>query len=190
LPLDLINLEQQPVSSLPGPGERILMHFQLRPFRTDDAASVARYANNRKIWAAVRDHFPHPYTEEDAVTFINLANEPGDAVVRAIVVNGEAVGAIGIHPQDDVHRICVEIGYWLGEPFWGKGIITEAVKEMTKVAIELGYTRVFATVFSNNQASVKVLEKAGYQYEGTMRRAALKDNEVLDVMMYGFIDPE
>ena len=161
--------------------------FQLRPFLEKDQESVSRHANNRKIWAGVRDHFPHPYTLEDAAAFIKMAQEEEDAVVKAIVVEGQAVGAIGIHPQEDVHRICVEIGYWLGEEYWGMGITTEAVKEMTQLAFELGYTRVFATVFCNNPASQKVLEKAGYNYEGIMKSAALKDGQILDVWMYGIV---
>lgn len=163
------------------------LSFQLRPLQEKDRDSIALYANNLKIWKGVRDHFPYPYTKEDAAAFIRIAQAEQDAVVKAIVVDNIAVGAIGIHPQEDVHRICVEVGYWIGEDYWGRGICTAAVKEMTQLAFELGYTRVFATVFGNNPASGRVLEKAGFEFEGTMKAAAIKDGEIIDVLMYGIV---
>ncbi|MBR9919925.1 MAG: GNAT family N-acetyltransferase [Bacteroidetes bacterium] len=161
--------------------------FQLRPLQDKDAPSISKHANNRKIWLGVRDHFPFPYTVEDAEAFIQMAREEEEAIVKAIVVEGEVVGAIGIHPQEDVNRICVEVGYWVSEKYWGNGIATAAVREMTKLAFELGYTRVFATVFGNNPASGRVLEKAGFTYEGTMKASAIKDGKILDMLMYGIV---
>ena len=109
----------------------------------------------------------------------------------AIVVEGEAVGGIGFMLQHDVDRASAEIGYWLGEPFWGRGIATDALVAMTRHATEAhGLTRVFAVPFAHNTASCRVLEKAGYVLEGRLRRSAIKDGRILDQLQYAFITPE
>ena len=160
----------------------------LRPFRPADAASVARHADNRKVWLNLRDLFPHPYTVADAEAYI--ARVAGDAPPTrfAIDVAGEAVGSVGLELGSDIERRSAEIGYWLGEVHWGRGIVSAAVAAATAYAFrELDLLRVFAVPFARNPASARVLERAGYQREGTMRRSAVKDGEVLDQLLYAAI---
>lgn len=164
----------------------------LRPWHEEDTGSLARYANNRKIWLNLRDAFPHPYTVSDAREFIQMTRERADVTVFAIEVNGQAVGSIGYHQNSDVERVSAEIGYWLGEPFWNRGITTEAVKAVTHHAIDQHQlTRVYAVPFEWNGASFQVLVKAGYQLEGRMHRSAVKDGRIIDQLLYAYvIDPK
>ncbi|HZL90071.1 MAG TPA: GNAT family N-acetyltransferase [Pirellulaceae bacterium] len=153
-----------------------------------DAASLARYANNRQIWLNLRDRFPHPYTLRDAVSFIEHVRSQSPPTVWAIDVAGEAVGTIGIMPRDDVERISAEIGYWLGEPFWGRGIMTEVLMAVTQWSLkEFQLTRIYALPFANNSASCRVLEKAGYVCEGRLHKSAIKGGQVIDQFMYAYI---
>src|SRR5262245_43670016 len=145
------------------------MHIQLtraavRTWQAGDAESLAVHANNRNIWRNLRDAFPHPYTLEDARAFIRLALARTPESFFAIAVDGAAVGGIGFTLHEDVERVSAEIGYWLGEAFWGRGIVTEAVRAVTRYAVaEHGLTRVYAVPYEWNRASFRVLEKAGYQ---------------------------
>jgi RimJ/RimL family protein N-acetyltransferase len=160
----------------------------LRPFRPADAASLARHADNRKIWLALRDLFPHPYTRADAEAYI--ARVAGEVPVTrfAIDVAGEAVGSVSLRLGSDIERRSAEIGYWLGEAYWGRGIVSAAVAAVTDYAFrELDLLRVFAVPFVRNVASARVLERAGYQREGTLRRSAVKDGEVLDQHLYAAV---
>ena len=135
----------------------------------------------------LRDRFPFPYELEHAKTFLGwLANQPSPTV-WAIEVNGEAVGGIGIELHSDIERVSAEIGYWLGKPYWGRGIMTPAVKAMTRYAIDnFGLTRVFAVISARNTGSMRVVEKAGYVREGLMRQSAIKNGQVQDQYLYGF----
>jgi ribosomal-protein-alanine N-acetyltransferase len=163
----------------------------VRTFREADASSLAHHANNRKIWINLRDEFPHPYSLEDAREFIALTLCQDPETHFAIVVEGETVGAIGFKLNTDIERVSVEIGYWLGETYWGRGIVTEALKAMTRYAIDTyGVTRVYALPFEWNAPSVRVLEKAGYVLEGRLRRSAIKDGKIVDQLLYAFIVPE
>jgi ribosomal-protein-alanine N-acetyltransferase len=167
---------------------REIGQYVIRDWQIEDAPSIAKYANNRKIWINLRDAFPHPYGLQDAESFITstLAVEP--ATVYAIASQSEAIGAIGLVLGQDVHRFTAEIGYWLGEPYWGKGIMTEAVKSLTAHAIrDLKLYRVFAEPFTTNPASARVLEKAGYRCEGIQRSSAFKNGEVLDQFLYSYV---
>ena len=156
---------------------------RLRAWRTDDAASLALHANNEKISRGLRDRFPFPYTLEAAESFLAMATQK--EWIFAIDVDGAAVGGLGFHPGEDVHRIDAEIGYWLAEPYWGRGIVPAALRAVVPAAMEaLGLERVHAGVFANNPASMRVLEKAGFVREGVHRRAVLKRGEVLDLVMY------
>lgn len=162
--------------------------FTVREFMPEDAASLAKYANNRNIWVCVRDQFPHPYSQENALEFIKMVNSNRPANVFAIAIGGEAVGGIGVHPQEDVYRYSAELGYWLGEPFWGKGLMTDIVKGVVAEAFRrFNIWRIYAGVFSSNPASMRVLEKAGFQKEGVRRAATFKDGKVLDEVMYGLL---
>lgn len=160
----------------------------VRSWRLGDVASLARHANDREIWLHLRDRFPHPYSEDDALKFIRaaLAREP--ETYFAITVDDEAVGSIGYGLQQDVERVSAEIGYWVGREFWGRGIATEALRVVTRHALENhGLTRVFALPFDGNEGSLRVLEKAGYVREARMRRSAIKDGKVLDQFLYAYV---
>ena len=149
-----------------------------------------RYANNRKIWLNLRDAFPHPYTSRDARDYIRLVRQRTPETAFAMAVGEEAVGSIGFVLHPDVERVSAEIGYWLAEPFWGRGITTEALVAITRYAIEAhGLTRIYALPFAWNTASCRVLEKAGYVLEARLRRSAIKDGQITDQMQYAFIAP-
>jgi len=157
----------------------------LREFRRGDEPSIMRHANNRAVWLNVRDVFPHPYTLADARSWIQLATREGLNRVFAIDVEGFVVGAIGVSPGDDVYRYSAEIGYWLGEEYWNRGITTEAVTAITDYAFTtLGMLRVHAEVFEWNLASMRVLEKAGYVREGVLRGSAFKDRKQIDQVVF------
>jgi RimJ/RimL family protein N-acetyltransferase len=157
----------------------------LREWRRGDEPSLVRHANNRNVWINVRDTFPHPYTTADARSWIRLATTQGLNHVFAIDVEGFAVGAIGVRPGEDIHRFSAEIGYWLGEEYWNRGIVTEAVVAITDYAFEtLGMVRLYADVFVWNPSSIRVLEKAGFTKEGVLRRSAMKDRQLVDQVLY------
>lgn len=165
----------------------VLPSCQVRSWQAGDAASLARHADNRKIWINLRDAFPHPYTLKDARAFIRAARKDTPERVFAIAVDSLAVGGIGYSLRRDVERVSAEIGYWLGEQFWGRGIVTEALKAVTDYAVRAhGLTRIYAVPYEWNQASFRVLEKAGYVLEGRMRRSALKDGKVIDQLLYAY----
>jgi ribosomal-protein-alanine N-acetyltransferase len=159
----------------------------VRSYRPEDAGSLAANANNRKVWRNLRDGFPHPYKVEDAENFIRRATAAVPETMFAICVGGAAVGGIGFSLRADIERISAEVGYWLGEPFWGRGIVTEALKAVTKYALEKHHLhRIYAVPFESNKASRRVLEKAGYQFEGCMKKSAVKDGEILNQFLYAF----
>jgi ribosomal-protein-alanine N-acetyltransferase len=180
--------------STPTPPPRVfadmltLARSTVRPFRRDDAASIARYANNRNVWRNLRDLMPHPYAESDAHEFIGRALAAPRPTNFAIEVDGAAVGGIGLRLREDIERIGAEVGYWLGEPFWGCGILSEVVPAFTKWALaEFQLTRIEAWVFEWNPASARVLEKAGYVREGTLRRSAVKDGVIINRWLYAYV---
>ena len=157
----------------------------LRDWVPGDAGSLARHANNPRIAATMRDAFPSPYTLEDAQRFISLATSPMPNLLLAIEIMDEAVGGIGIHPLDDVKHRSAEIGYWLSESLWGKGIMTAAVASLVPVAFErYDIVRLQAGIFSNNPASMRVLEKCGFIPEAVHRNAITKNGALLDEVMY------
>ena len=174
--------------------QRMAMHITcptclLRPLVPDDAVSLARHANDRDVWRNLRDAFPHPYTLDDARRYLATAGGRTPPTSFGIVVDGEAVGNIGLHPRHDVERVSAELGYWLGRAYWGRGIMSDAVRAITRHAFTtLGLVRVFAVPFAYNAASCRVLEKAGYVLEGRMRRSAIKDGVVMDQWLYAACD--
>ena len=164
-----------------------LSRCEVRSWRVDDLDSLVTYADNRKIWLNLRDRFPHPYTRRAGRDFLRAMSTQRPETAFAIDVGGEAVGGIGFVMLPDVERVSAEIGYWLGEPFWGRGIVTEAVAAVTRHAIVAhGFTRMFAAPFAANAASCRVLEKAGYVLEGRLRRSAIKDGQIIDQLQYAF----
>lgn len=153
----------------------------LRPWNKEDAGQLASLANNRKIWLNVRDHFPHPYTVGDALHWIAFTKEQHPAQNLAIVYHGCLAGSIGVVPKEDVYRKSIEIGYFIGEPFWGKGIATTSVALlMDHIKKHYKVVRIFAEVFGHNTASMRVLEKNGFQLESTRRRSVIKDHVIMD----------
>jgi len=161
---------------------------KVRSWHPDDVTSIVRHANNRKIWLNLRDRFPHPYSKADAESWIQSAMSTRPETSFAIDISGEAVGGIGFELRRDVERYSAEVGYWLGEQFWGHGICTSALKAVTPYAIETyNLNRIFATPFSENLASMRVLEKAGYTRECIMRRSAFKDGRFVDQALYAFV---
>lgn len=165
--------------------------YALREWKMSDAASLAENINNKKIWDNIRDALPFPYTLDDAKAFISFTKKTPYPQNFAIVVEGKAVGCVGISPCTDVERISAEVGYWLGEPYWGRGITSDAVKAIA------GYTfkhtdiiRLYAAVYEYNHASMRVLEKAGFTRLCTLHKAAIKNGVILDMPYYELVKPE
>jgi len=164
---------------------------EVRSWRAADADALVKYANNKRIWQNLRDRFPHPYTPRSAAEFLRSVVNVEPETAFAIDVGGEAVGGIGFVPHVDVDRQSAEIGYWLAEPFWGRGIVTDALKAVTQFAIDhADVTRIYAVPFASNAASCRVLEKAGYVLEARLRRSAIKEGVIIDQFQYAFIAPE
>jgi RimJ/RimL family protein N-acetyltransferase len=160
----------------------------VRSLTNGDAAAVVKYANNKRVSVNLRDRFPFPYTRTDAEAFIAAAAAHQPETDFAIASKSEVIGGIGFHRQIDVHRLSAEIGYWLGEPYWGRGIATQAVRGLTEwVFATTPLVRLFAHVFEWNPASARVLEKAGYTLEGRLRRSVLKDGKLIDQLVYAVI---
>jgi [ribosomal protein S5]-alanine N-acetyltransferase len=158
---------------------------QLRAWSIADLDSLVKYANNWKIAKNLTDKFPFPYTERNGREFIEFATKDDPIHIFAIDIEGQAVGGIGIHPQDDIHRKNAELGYWLAEPFWGQGIISDAIKQAINFAFNTyNIDRVFARPFGTNIASQKVLEKNKFVLEGKFEKVLIKDGILLDELIY------
>jgi [ribosomal protein S5]-alanine N-acetyltransferase len=165
------------------------MDIALRRLTVDDATVIAPLINNRKVWDNLRDMIPHPYSEADGAFFISLTEKENPPLTFGIVCEGELCGVIGLVPQQDIYRFNAEIGYWLGEPYWGKGIATEAVRLMTDYGFrQLGFARIHTGVMAHNLASMSVLEKNDYQLEGIFRKAILKNGVFVDEYRYGRVE--
>ncbi len=163
------------------------MDFSLRPWKTSDLNSLVKYADNYQVAKNMTNQFPHPYTREAGEAFIAHATKEQPYNILAIEVNGEAAGGIGIHPLADIMCKNAEMGYWLAEPYWGKGIITNAIKQM----VEYGFrnwdiNRIFARPFGTNIGSQRALEKAGFILEAHFKETFYKNDELLDELVYAF----
>ena len=162
----------------------VLQRCTIRPWRMDDAESLAKHANNRKVWLSLRDKFPHPYTSEDARKFLE-ATVKFEPITDFCIEVSRAVGGIGIHLGIDVHRQTAELGYWLGQEFWARGIMTEAVGAFSDFCFDtFSLRRIYAEPFANNRASARVLEKAGFVFEGCLKNNVIKDGKLLDSLLY------
>ena len=157
------------------------MDCTIRPWRLDDAKELALIANNKKIQNNLRDGLPYPYTEEDAESYIGelLNSDKNTTFAFAITINDKVVGSIGVFRKDNVHFRTAEMGYYIAEEFWGKGLGASAVRQICEY--------IFAEPFAYNIASCRILEKSGFQYEGTLRSNAVKNGQVLDMKMYSLI---
>ncbi|WP_299683573.1 GNAT family protein [uncultured Dokdonia sp.] len=153
----------------------------IRSLTLDDAQQLATLANNKKVWDNLRDYIPYPYNEKDAEFFINLTAEENPKQNFGIEYKGKLCGVIGVILQKDVYRKSGEIGYWIGEPYWGKGIGTKAVALITEYGFQtLGLHRIYAGIFDYNKASVKVLKKNGFEQEGIFKKAVFKNEKLHD----------
>ncbi len=161
------------------------MHFTLRPFHTDDLTALVKHANDPTVAAHLTDAFPHPYTEAHGRAFIEQALK-SPPLRRCIDIGGECIGAIGLHPKSDLWRRNLELGYWLAKEHRGKGIMTDAIRQM----VQLGFatfpeiTRIYATPFGSNTATQKALEKAGFALEATLIGTLVKNDRVEDEWIY------
>ena len=165
-------------------------HAVVRPWRTTDLASLVRHADNPSVAKQLRDRFPHPYTVADGRAFLAWALSPSaDPSNLAIEVNGEAVGGIAYSLGADVERFSAEIGYWVGESYWGRGLATEALVLVTEhLFARRNLLRLFAVPLADNAASLRVLEKAGYACEGRLRASCVKYGCARDQFLYARVN--
>ena len=169
------------------------MNVSLREWKLEDAADLVAAINNKKVLDNLRDGVPYPYTEKDAAEFIEamLAADKNATYAFAIHCDGKAIGSIGVFRKDNVHRLTAEMGYYIAEPYWGKGIATQAIKQMCDyIFTNTDIIRIFATPYAHNAASCRVLEKAGFQHEGLLRQNAIKNGKSVDMKMYAILREE
>ena len=170
-----------------------MISFILRPWQPSDAEAIAEAANNVKIAANLRNIYPSPYTLADAKWYVNDCIVKGEArqLAKAIIIEGKAAGSISIFVKDDVYEKSAELGYWLSENYWGKGVMTAAVRQICQEAFNtFDILRIFAEPFADNKGSRRVLEKAGFTYEGTMRNGIFKNGNVCSYCMYSLLREE
>lgn len=157
----------------------------VRDWRPSDRESLCRFANNRNVWRNLTHRFPNPYTDADAESWFSLLARMAEPTHWAIEVDAMTVGGIGVDLGEGVYEKSGHFGYWLGEPYWGRGIMTAAARATAEYAIRhFGLLRLEAPVFEWNPASMRVLEKCGFVREGVLRRSVFKDGRVIDQMMY------
>ena len=169
------------------------MKCRIRKWELSDAKDLAAALSNKKVQDNLRDGLPYPYTEQDGKDFISamLSADENETFAFAITVDNMVIGSIGIFRQGNIHRQIAELGYYIAEEYWGKGIMTEAVKQICKyVFAKSDIIRIYAEPFAYNIASCRVLEKAGFQYEGTLRSNAVKNGRVIDMKMYSLLKAE
>ena len=169
------------------------MICKIRKWLLSDAEDLTVAISNKKVQDNLRDGIPYPYTVQDGINFISamLSADENDTFAFAITVDEKAIGSIGVYRQENIHRQTAELGYYIAEEYWGKGIMTEAVRQLCDyVFSHTDIIRIFAEPFAYNIGSCRVLEKAGFQYEGTLRSNAVKNGKVLDMKMYSKLRPE
>ncbi len=169
------------------------MKCRIRKWELSDAKDLAVALSNKKVQDNLRDGLPYPYTEQDGKDFISamLSADENETFAFAITVDNTVIGSIGVFRQENIHRQTAELGYYIAEEYWGKGIMTEAVRQICEcVFSESDIIRIYAEPFAYNMASCRVLEKEGFQYEGTLRSNAVKNGKVLDMKMYSLLKEE
>ena len=161
------------------------MEILLRPWHIDDLEALVNIANNPNIAKYMADVFPYPYTHEKGKSFIEFATTNATACIFAITIDDKPIGSIGLHLQSDILRKNAEIGYWLAEDNWGKGIVVDAINQIVKYGFEnLDIIRIFARIYGTNIPSQKVVEKCGFKLEGKYDKTIFKNNEFLDELIY------
>ncbi|HRG58092.1 MAG TPA: GNAT family protein [Bacteroidia bacterium] len=167
----------------------MIQNISLRPWEMSDLSNLTMYANNPKIAQNLTNAFPHPYSNEAGIKFIEMARSHFPVQIFAICNNNEAIGGIGVHPQHDIHEKCAELGYWLAENYWGKGIMSQAVIHMINYTFNnFDVIRLYARPFSSNMASQKVLEKCGFIHEATLKKSIYKNGVFLDELIYSIVN--
>lgn len=164
-----------------------MMNCKIRKWKLSDAKDLASVISNKKIQDNLRDGLPYPYTEQDATDYISamLSEDENETFAFAITTDNKAIGSIGAFRQKNIHKHTAEIGYYIAEEYWGKGLMTEAVKQICSYIFDKSnIVRLYAEPFSYNKASCRVLEKAGFLYEGTLRSNAIKNGKTIDMLMY------
>jgi len=158
--------------------------YKLKNLEYEDTDEIVKYANNRKVWINVDDSFPHPYNRSDAREWIS--NNLGKPVLNfSIASENEAIGGIGLKLMKNIYRCTAEVGYWLGEPFWGRGIATAALDALVDYAFSnFDLVRLQAIVFEWNPASMRVLEKNGFNREAKLAKGIIKDGKIIDAFLY------
>lgn len=169
------------------------MICKIRKWKLSDAEDLAAALSNTKIQNNLRDGLPYPYTEKDGTVYIMdvLSADEDKTFAFAVTADSKVIGSIGVFRQENIHRQTGELGYYIAEEYWGKGIMTQAVKQICKYVFEKSdIIRIYAEPFAYNAASCRVLEKAGFQYEGTLRNNAVKNGKVIDMRMYSLLKTE
>ena len=169
------------------------MICKIRKWELSDARDLAITLSNTKIQDNLRDGLPYPYTEQDGIDYISamLSADENETFAFAIIADSKVIGSIGIFRQGNIHRQTAELGYYIAEEYWGRGIVTEAVKQICEYVFnQSDIIRIYAEPFAHNAASCRVLEKAGFQYEGTLRKNAVKNGKVIDMKMYSLLKTE
>ena len=163
---------------------------RLRGFSSLDGKLLATLCNNKNIWDNVRDLLPNPYSEQDAIEFIARCQKENPPGTFAIEYKGQLAGCVGLGLQNDVYKLTAEIGYWIGEPYWGLGIATKAVGLLTDYGFnQLGLVRIYSGVFDFNKASQRVLEKSGFKLEGIFEKSFIKNGKIGDEYRYTKLKP-
>ena len=166
------------------------MTCAIREWRLDDKTALAATLNTPKVLDMLRDGLPNPYTEQDAEDYIRamLASDPGKVFAFAVTVGGKVIGSVSVTRRDNIHYRTAELGYYIGEPYWGRGYMTNAVRQVCRLVFERSdIVRIFAEPFAHNAASCRVLEKAGFVCEGTMKSNAEKNGQIVDMKLYALV---
>lgn len=169
------------------------MTCEIRKWQLEDAKDLAAALSNTKIQDNLRDGLPYPYTEQDGIEYISamLSADENETFAFAITVDQKVIGSIGAFRQGNIHRQTAELGYYIAEDYWGKGIMSEAVKQICRFVFDHSdIIRIYAEPFAYNAASCRVLEKAGFQYEGTLRNNAVKNGKIVDMKIYSLLNTE
>ena len=166
---------------------------RIRKWKLSDATDLAMAISNKRIQNNLRDGLPYPYTEQDGINYISdmLSTDENETFAFAITVDDKVVGSIGVFRQGNIHRLTAELGYYIAEEYWGRGIMTEAVRQICEYVFDKSdIIRIYAEPFEYNIASCRVLEKVGFQYEGTLRNNAVKNGKIIDMKMYSLLKAE
>lgn len=167
---------------------RLSAHYFLRPFQDDDKHALTKHANNKAISDNMHNGFPYPYTDMHAEAFIRRANTEFPYKMLAIAEEYGVIGAAGIWPQSDLHCLNGELGYWLAEAYWNKGIATMTVKAMLRYGfLQFGLNRIYARPFPENHASKRVLEKSGFHLEARLKQSMVKNGVIFDELIYAIL---